>query len=368
MNFRNRNDNTFSIFLTAFTVVTLWVSSSCAQPVDELIDISDEGFIYSRTGSPFTPVGFNYDRDWDHRLLEDYWEQDWETVKEDFIEMKALGANVVRVMLQFNRFMDGPDLPNTENLSRLVDLVRLAERLGLYLDLTGLGSFRPKDNPQWYTRLTESERWNVQAIFWGAIAEVCADRPGIFAFNLMNEPIVSGENLSPGAWAHPVAIDGLHYIEYINLSPDGRDRTNIAVAWIRKMKEAITSHDKRHLITVGLFPVFDNVDASGFAPKKISNEIDYISVHLYPQTGQVNRALDLLKLYDVGKPIIIEETFPLNCGLKDYRDFLERSRETASGWLTFYWGKTLDELSDSNEPIDKIVRDNIRVFQEVMNK
>ena len=53
----------------------------------------------------------------------------------------------------------------------------------------------------------------------------------------------------------------------------------------------------------------------------------------------------MLKSYDVGKPIIIEETFPLNCGLKDYRDFLERSREMASGWFTFYWGKTLDELN-----------------------
>ena len=64
------------------------------------------GFVGASSGRPFIPWGFNYDRDYRSRLLEDYWEAEWPTVVEDFREMKQLGANVVRVHLQFAKFMD----------------------------------------------------------------------------------------------------------------------------------------------------------------------------------------------------------------------------------------------------------------------
>src|SRR4051812_38862001 len=73
----------------------------------------------SRFTNDFTPWGFNYDRDYRFRLLEEYWEAEWPTVEQDFREMKALGANVVRIHLQFARFMDAPDRPNEANLARL---------------------------------------------------------------------------------------------------------------------------------------------------------------------------------------------------------------------------------------------------------
>ena len=109
------------------------------------------GFVCASSGRPFIPWGFNYDRDYKCRLLEDYWEAEWPTVVEDFREMKQLGANVVRVHLQFARFMDAPDRPNEKSLERLGRLVKLAEETGLYLDLTGLGCYRKKDVPAWYS-------------------------------------------------------------------------------------------------------------------------------------------------------------------------------------------------------------------------
>ena len=49
----------------------------------------------------------------------------------------------------------------------------VAERTGLYLDLTGLGCYHKQDVPAWYDQLSEPERWAVQARFWAAIARTC---------------------------------------------------------------------------------------------------------------------------------------------------------------------------------------------------
>ena len=59
----------------------------------------------------------------------------------------ALETNVVRVHLQVGKFLDGPDRPNGKALDRLGKLLALAERLRLYLDLTGLGCHHKKDVP-----------------------------------------------------------------------------------------------------------------------------------------------------------------------------------------------------------------------------
>ena len=67
-----------------------------------------------------------------------------------------LGANVVRIHLQFGKFMNSPTEPNAENLDRLRRLVLFAESQGLYLDITGLGSYRKRDVPRWYDELDEA--------------------------------------------------------------------------------------------------------------------------------------------------------------------------------------------------------------------
>lgn len=350
--------------LSLFAALSMCISDALGQPVAPRIAVSGSNFVATDSGETFTPWGFNYDRDWEYRLIEDYWGDEWDKVQEDFGELQALGANVVRIYLQYHRFMDGPTSPNEVNLSRLRELVILAESLGIYLDITGLGSFRPEEDPAWYVDLSETERWVAQASFWGTIAETLVDRPGVFAFNLMNEPIVSGDRLERGAWVHPDELEGLHYIHYINLDPDGRDRTDIAIAWIRQMKQAIRTHDRQRLITVGMFPLFGLPDATGFAPRRVAREVDFISVHLYPQTGRIGDTLEILKEYDVGLPILIEETFPLNSGIDEYRSFLDGSREIADGWLSFYWGETAEELGERDEPTAGLVRDAIYVFEE----
>ncbi len=109
-----------------------------------------KGFVLMPSGRAFVPCGFNYDHDPSGRLLEDYWEREWDAVARDFRQMKALGANVVRIHLQFGRFMTGPDQPDAGALDRLAKLLRLAEEVGLHLDLTGLGCYHKADVPGWY--------------------------------------------------------------------------------------------------------------------------------------------------------------------------------------------------------------------------
>ncbi len=136
------------------------------------VRVSDDkrGFVLVKSGRPFIPWGFNYDHDENGRLIEDYWDSEWNKVEEDFREMKQLGANVVRIHLQLARFMRTANEPNEENLKQYARLVALAKRLQMRLDVTGLGCYHKKDVPDWYDELDEEGRWAVQARFWEAIS------------------------------------------------------------------------------------------------------------------------------------------------------------------------------------------------------
>lgn len=322
------------------------------------------GFVLQPSGRRFTPCGFNYDHDEQGRLLEDYWEREWATVEQDFREMKDLGANVVRIHLQFGRFMDGPAKPNQVNLRRLAKLVRLAERTGLYLDLTGLGCYHKADVPRWYDALSEPERWAAQAAFWTAVARVCARSPAIFCYDLMNEPVVPGAARAAGDWLGP-AFAGQHFVQFITLDAGSRPAPQVARQWIRTLTTAIRQQDRRHLITVGL--VDWSLDQpglrSGFVPGEIAGELDFLSVHLYPEQGKVPEALATLRGFAVGKPVVIEETFPLRCSMADFEAFIRASGPIASGWLGFYWGKTPAELRASGQLADALMLAWLECFQ-----
>ena len=280
--------------------------------------------------------------------------------------MKQLGANVVRVHLQFAKFMDAADRPNKKSLELLGRLVKLAEETGLYLDLTGLGCYRKGDVPAWYDSLGEAERWDAQARFWEAVAKCCAASPAIFCYDLMNEPIVPGGKRKPGNWLTG-ELAGFHYCQFISLDQAGRPRPEIARQWVARLTAAVRQHDRKHLITVGLLPnsLEGAAWSSGFVPSKISGPLDFVCVHLYPKSGQLKEDLKLLQGFGVGKPVVVEEIFPLSCTGPELRQFIEGSREHAAGWIGFYWGKTLAELSKSTSIGDSLTAAWLKLFQEL---
>ncbi|MFC1761150.1 cellulase family glycosylhydrolase [Planctomycetota bacterium] len=319
-----------------------------------LIHLNENGtqFICTECGNRFFAWGFNYDHDDSGRLIEDYWQEEWETVVEDFNEMRDLGANLVRIHLQLARFMETPDRPNQAALQQLARLVELAETTGLYLDITGLACYHPKDVPEWYDTLDDNDRWEVQARFWEAVAQTCAKSNAIFCYDLMNEPFLPGRGEKASVWLGD-AFGGKHFMQRITLDLAGRTPKQVAGAWVRKLVAAIQKHDPRHMITVGAiawvhtFPKAKPI----FYAKEVSKSLDFVSVHVYPQKGEIKKALTALKAYDIGKPLVIEETSPLYCGIEDFNDFIERSYNRVDGYVGFYWGKTIDEYRQSNDSI-----------------
>lgn len=323
-----------------------------------------KGFTLAASGKPFVPWGFNYDHDEAGRLLEDYWLTEWPKVEADFREMKELGANVVRIHLQFGKFMETADQPNDAALKQLTKLLALADRTGLHLDLTGLGCYHKADVPAWYDALDERARWAAQANFWAAIAKQCQASPVVFCYDLMNEPVVAGGKRKAGDWLGP-AFGGKHFVQVITLDPAGRVSHTVASEWIRTLTKAVRQHDTRHLLTVGL--VDWSLDRpglrSGFVPDKIVADLDFLCVHLYPKKGEVPKALETLRAFAVGKPVVIEETFPLQAGLPEFSQFITESRGIASGWIGFYWGKTPAELRKGNTIGDAITLGWLEFFQ-----
>ena len=280
------------------------------------------------------------DHDENGRLIEDYWEAEWPKVEEDFREMKQLGANVVRVHLQFGRFMVSESQPNTNALARFAKLLFVAERTGLYLNVTGLGCYHKQDVPAWYDELNEEERWSAQANFWRAVARVGRGSPAIFCYDLMNEPVAPHSNGVGKDWLGP-PFAGKHFVQWISREGRGRERPEIARAWIRHLAAAIRAEDSSPLITVGLVdwslprPELD----SAFHPEVVAPELDFLSVHIYPEKGKVTEAIETLKLFNIGKPVVIEETFPLKCSREEFDEFFQRSKTHANGWIGFYWGR-----------------------------
>lgn len=321
-----------------------------------------KGFILDPSGKPFTPWGFNYDHDADGRLIEDYWDDEWPAVEAHFGQMKKLGANVVRVHLQLGKFMDGPDKANEKALDRLAKLLRLAEKERLYLDLTGLGCYHKKDVPAWYDNLSEKDRWDVQARFWRAVAGQCAESPAVFCYDLMNEPVVPGGKGKD--WLGP-PFAGKHFVQFINLDQKDRPRPDIARQWVRHLTSGIREKDKRHLMTVGLvdWSLARPGLTSGFVPPKIADDLDFISVHLYPKAGKVKNVLETLAGFSVGKPVVVEETFPLACSPKELEEFIEGSKRHAAGWIGFYWGKTPEELRRSKTISDALTLGWLELFE-----
>lgn len=351
--------------LCLFAFLALVSSARAVSQGMPAIRVSEDGrgFIREGEGGPFVAWGFNYDHDEKGRLLEDYWTAEWPKAEGDFREMKELGANVVRIHLQVGRFMRQPDAPNDVSLDRLARVVELAERLHLYLDVTGLACYHKADVPAWYDKMPEEARWGVQARFWEAVAGRCAKSPAIFCYDLMNEPILPGDKKETEWLAGE--FGGSYFVQRISLDLAGRTQQQVARAWVDRLVTAIRKQDSRHLVTVGVIPwaLYFPGAKPLFYSKEVAERLDFASVHFYPESGKIDQALTALAVYDIGRPLVVEEMFPLKCRLEELETFIDGSRKVADGWIGFYWGKTLEEYRGSKELSDAITAGWLEFFK-----
>jgi hypothetical protein len=267
--------------------------------------------------------------------------------------------------------MDAPDQPNSRNLAFFERLLRLAESTGLFLDVTGLACYRPSDTPAWYDALPESARWNAQAAFWESVARVGSGSPAVFCYDLINEPISPVGKRQPGEWRSGSLFGDYDFVQYIALEPAGRTRGEMAAQWIRRMTSAIRKHDRQALITVGLLPWSEQwKHLSGFVPAEVAPHLDFISVHIYPHRERPGEAMEALRQCAAGKPVVIEETFPLFCDLGQLEDFLRGSKSIATGWIGHYDGTPPAELDalERAGPLtvpQAIYREWMRIFERL---
>jgi len=327
------------------------------QPVETLnpIEISGKNFTVSKVGKTevFTPWGFNYNES-TLGLLEDKWDKEssWKVIENDFQEMRELGANVVRIHLQFAKFMDSPSQANRTSLQRLSRLVSIAEAKGLYLNITGLGAYRKADTPSWYNNLNEGERWAAQTVFWKSIAAQVGDSPSIFCYDLMNEPVVA--NAKTDDWLPGDGIGGYHFVQNISIDRAGRNTVSIMRSWMLTMTDAIRQEDASTPITVGFLPF------AGY--KAYAQDLDFISVHVYPKRGDLQSSIDLIDNLQTPKPLLIEETFNLHADVNDLEKFILATRAKTSGVIGFYWGETISELNNSLSIRDALMKNFLIMF------
>jgi hypothetical protein len=304
----------------------------CTPPMQSVRVAPDyKGFLLTPSGERFVAWGHNYAA----QGLEDETSRSWSRIESDLVDLKKVQTNVIRIHLQFAQFMIGPKQPNQPALLRLARLLKLAERHRIYLDITGLACYRKDQRAAWYDALPDRERWAAQAVFWEAIAQTCAASPAVFCYDLMNEPIVSGQRKD--GW-YTGELGGYEFLQRLSLDQNGRPLDDIAIEWTRTLVTAIRQRDATHLITIGMLPAW------GVSPQAVGPQLDFIAVHIYPERGKVAEALATLKRFDIGKPIVIEETFPLSCGVDDERSFLLQSRNLASGWIGQYPDESFPEL------------------------
>ncbi len=324
--------------------LSLLICSALPCQAMERVVIAKDGktFELQESHKAFKPWGFNYGNA--GRLMEDFWESDWDTFANDFREMKQLGANVVRVHLQVGKFMKSPTEMNSVTMAQFKRMLKLAEDVGIYLDLTGLACYRPSDVPAWYDPMSEVERWKTQEFFWREIAKASKDSPAVFCYDLMNEPLSpSGKKDS---WYSGHLLGGFDFLQRISQSLDARTRSEVALAWIDQLRGAIHSEDPQALVTVGMLPWVQGWGhLSGFVPEEVASHLDFLSIHIYPDPKKWIEAETSLKNCKGNRPVVIEETFPLSCSVDELEKFLLESRDTATGWIWHYDGRTLEDYA-----------------------
>ncbi len=292
-----------------------------------------KNFVLEPSGEPYVPWGHNYGSvDIMQRLA-----QEPERVEREFAAMKAAGATVARVHPEMPAFFRGAEQVDPQAIERLRQLLSIAEKSGIYLQITGLACYKINGRMAWYDALDDEARWKAQEFFWAAIAETCAKSPAVFCYDLANEPTAGGKR-ADGGW-YTGRMGDVEFCQRLTLDPGKRSGEEIFREWTKRMVAAIRKHDTKRLITLGMLP-FPG------AYKAAAEQLDFVSPHLYPKSNKVDEEIELLKKFDFGKPIVIGETFPLSCSAAEERDFLLKSRGLAQGWIGHWPDKSPEELAE----------------------
>jgi hypothetical protein len=274
-------------------------------------------------------------------------------VRRDFSKARRLGANTIRVFLELPVFMTGPVRVRQAQLQALRRVITAAEHRRLYLDITGALDWHEQPSTDWFDELTERGRWGAQERFWREVARVTRPSNAVLLYELTSEPATC----DAGAW-RAAEMEGHWFIQCITRWLGGRDPYSLARTWTLRLRRAIRSEDRRHLIGVGLLPLRD----WPFDPRNIADLVDVVVLHEYPADGELAKSIDLVRYFGSHRrPLILGETFKLLCDRTTFEEFLVESSPWLDGALSFFDGRAPDEVVVSSRA-DLAYRDNLTAF------
>ena len=216
-----------------------------------------KGTYFSNKKGRFIPVGAH----WVPAKAALDWTQDWDeaSIEADFIKMKDLGFNTVRLDLFWAWFEPRPGDYNPEAFKQLKFLVQLAHKYQIYLHpalfIGGEVGEAYWDVPWRHGRHphADPEMLRLQTNHAYEIASEFMNEPAILAWDLTDEPpfwIVSGQTTDA-----------------------------MAINWTRLIAGAIRKADPDKPLVVGIS--MDDLAHGPFRPDIIRDEVDFFSAHPY---------------------------------------------------------------------------------------
>lgn len=341
-------------------VVGLFVAQASADL--PRIKVAGARFV-TELGKPFVPFGVNYYRPGTGWAPQVWTQWDPQAIRRDLIKLKSMGGNCARVFISFGSFYDKPGSLKEEGLRKFDEFLKIAEDVGIYVHPTGPDHW--EGSPSWVgDRFAEESTLAAQETFWKLFAARYKGRKVIFAYDLLNEPMIAWKgapmkarwnqwllakygSVQKAAEAWGILIEpgnGEAAIPEVGKASEKMlldyqlCREEIADEWTRRQAAAIKAADPDALVTVGLIQwavpvVLPRLEHyAGFRPQRQAQWLDFMEVHFYPlesgvydyadvEQGQRNLAYAEAVVREVaktGKPVVLAEygwhgggTFPM---------------------------------------------------------
>ncbi len=285
------------------------------QPLRKVRIAKDGRTFETDDGRPFVPFGVNYYRPgtgWAPQV----WKQfDAEATRRDFVRMKELGVNCVRIFLTYHSFYSDPGVLRDEGLNKFDQFLDIAEKAGIYVHPAGPDHW--EGAPNWRpVAVADRRTLEYTEQFWKLFAARYRGRHVIFAYDLKNEPDVGWKNeLITSRWngwlqrkygtvAKLAAVWGeTNQLEFGRIAvPPAKDalksrklldfqsfREQLADEWTQGQAEAIKSVDPEALVTVGYVQTsvpsrfWGGInDYTAFRAGRQARYLDFLEIHFYP--------------------------------------------------------------------------------------
>lgn len=215
------------------------------------------------------------------------WTEMWENfeadvIKNDFMKIKSMGFNSVRIFVSFEQF--GKDVLEAKKLNDLNEVMSIADELNLKVIVTLFDFFLSYQITEW----TISDRHAEQ------IVSSIMDHPSLFAWDVKNEPDLDFKNY-------------------------GKEEVE---AWLDFIIRRIKTYDPNHFVTIGWSQPEISADLSEIQ--------DFISFHFYRDPIELTKYLNSADLSD--KPVFLGETgmhsysswwFPFSKSQQEQADYVE---------------------------------------------